>query len=444
MCLFRQQTYVADLKALVIRDSPHLQNTKIPDSIGKLKQLRYFELTFTFALQHISFNVMTEWQELRYIGLHALLAVNSYIPSQFWKLPHLNTVIIEYCNLNETIFNVNEFAGCSKSISRVALNGNNLICDGTVSINGAEYDGFGYLSQFYNSLDGTEFNTATMNNDNDVDENLIALVEFIETYDPCFAPCSGSVEAVYWSCSTANWMDGRCTDGCDIEECGFDGGDCNQLCNYDECSMELLWNDECNLECNNTECKFDFLNCVDTLETNENGTCYVGNASIDDYNSSSSSYNSTNYEFNSQVSKICYNEWTTDSWCDLNCNRDECNNDGDYCSANSCEQDDSNCHVAYQYISPIASISLPYELILMDDICDNWIVIGSIIDTTSFANCTQFFQTYDINGNNYLGFHEAIRVTAAYLNIDSYIDWQTKLEQIDCSHCMQNASLWDW
>ena len=413
-------------------------NLAIPDSIGNLKQLRYFEVTFTYALQHIAFNVMTEWQELRYIALHVLPAVDSYIPSQFWKLPHLNTVIIEYCKLNQTIFNVEKFMGYSTSISRVSFDGNSLICNDTVSINGIEYHGFGYLTQFYNNPNRTGFTTSTMN-----DENLIQLIQFIETYDPCFTPCVGGEEPTYWSCSNENWMDGRCDDGCDTQECGFDGGDCNQLCNFDECSMDLLWNNQCDEKCNSTECEFDFLTCVDTLQADKNGTCYVGNIT-DNFNSSNYNYSDHDLQLNGHIEQICYNEWSIDSWCDSNCNRSECGNDDGYCLPSSCEHDDSTCHVAYQYISLLSAMSPPYELIIMDDICENWVTLGSVVDTTSFSNCTHFFQTYDINRNNYIGLHEAIRATAVYLNIDAYIDWQIKLEQIDCSHCMYNASLWDW
>ena len=431
------------MKVFSLRD-PRVVNTEIPDSISKLKKLRYFEIAFSQDIQHIAFNAMTKWQELRYIALHIVPQVDSYIPPQFWKLPYLNTVIMEYCDLNETIFNPNNFVGYSNSISRVALDGNSLICDGTIWIDNVEYFGFEYLAQFYNNEYGRGFNTSTMNDTDGLNENLIKLVQFIATYDPCFAPCSAGESASYWGCLGHEWRDGRCNGGCDIAECNFDGGDCNQFCDFGECSMNMLLNDTCDLQCNNTQCGFDFLACVGTLQ-DVNGTCYVGNISNYSYNSYSR-YNSSNYSELEEMEEfeICYNEWSVDTWCDSNCNRTECNNDNDYCSPNSC-QSDENCHVAYQtIIQTVASQREPDELIMMDDVCGFWVLLGSIIDTSSYSNCTHFFQTYDINKNGFLGFHEAIRATAIYFNLDTSVDWHVKLEQIDCSHCMQNSSLWDW
>ena len=47
---------------------------------------------------------------------------------------------------------------------------------------------------------------------------------------------------------------GVCDDPCNIDECGWDGFDCIQLC---KCNTTLLGNGICNPECNNAECDYD-------------------------------------------------------------------------------------------------------------------------------------------------------------------------------------------
>ena len=61
------------------------------------------------------------------------------------------------------------------------------------------------------------------------------------------------------------------------------------------------------------------------------------------------------------------------------------------------------------------------------------------------GNCTELFQLFDKNGNGFLGWWEIIQNAAiAVLGITSTDHWQQKIEQIDCSVCLQNASYYYW
>lgn len=138
---------------------------------------------------------------------------------------------------------------------------------------------------------------------------------------------------------------------------------------------------------------------------------------------------------------VCFTEWTNDNWCDGNCNRAECNFDGNACGCDTQRE----CAHAYGYIMiGLSGASDPFELIVLDDICTYWDTIKGISGFESFTNCTAAFALGDINNNGYLGFREAIIIAASAWGFDDSIRSQIKLHQIDCSTCMENSSLWDW
>ena len=91
----------------------------------------------------------------------------------------------------------------------------------------------------------------------------------------------------------ALYDNGVCNPNCNNQECGFDGGDCNQRC-QGECDYTLWFNDECDNECNNAVCAYDFYSCRNyTIGAND--TCYE----------------------NAVLDQKCYTKWTTDDdWCD--------------------------------------------------------------------------------------------------------------------------------
>ena len=80
---------------------------------------------------------------------------------------------------------------------------------------------------------------------------------------------------------------------------GYDGGDCNQLCDLNECNVNLWGNDICDNACNNTQCEFD------------NGDCgIVTNKYALNYNQTYCNYQT----MDSWVWDGCKPEWVNDDW----------------------------------------------------------------------------------------------------------------------------------
>ena len=204
--------------------------------------------------------------------------------------------------------------------------------------------------------------------------------------------------------------------------------DCIQTC---DCNLTLLNNGICDESCNNTQCQYDLFDCIIGNET-----CFY-NYSIGNYN-----YN----ESNVAIDTTCYESWTlrSDQWCDMNCNRLECNHDLQQC--NYCSGYCGEAH--YILILLIAGISEPAELISKDDLCHRWTDVVTWTDfAQNYTNCSQMFRDWDINQNSFVGLHEAISTLIVKHNIFFFqdnIDWKLKLNQIDCSMCLNNRSLYYW
>ena len=420
---FDSISQISHLKALQLKFMPQMSNDEIPESICHLKMIRYLELTFSDALKKIPWHcIASNWNNLAYIDATALLFVN-YIDPNFWLLPSLSSALLDYANLNQSTFNFDTFGGYSSEISVVSLYGNNHICgtsnDSNIIINGTRYNGFGYLN--YGSKTSINNDSGTYDNIYDVYDydDMYPLLSFIQKFDPCYSVCSSGSSDL--TCISSEWKDGVCDDLCNNEKCGWDGGDCIQSC---ECNNTLLFNDECNQNCNTVECNFDLATCSQTV----NDTCVGGTA---DYNNS---------DTDDIYSMICYKTWTTDLWCDGNCNVTECGYDNYQCNGCSHDHEDSECSRAYFIlIENGAGSDEPYELLTLDDVCGYWeffIDFGYVPEGVN--NCTYWFYTSDTNGNGYVGFYEAIVATAAAWGIDDDV----KLAQIDCSLCMMNQSLY--
>ena len=199
------------MKAISILNSPYIANTEIPDDICNLKEMRYFSMGFAPYVESIPCDCIAEnWKQLRFLQFETWPQI-TYIPPDIWKLPNLQTVVLPDNGFTQ------------------------------------EYRGFGYLS-----------------NDGNISGIDNSLVEFIEKFDPCAFTCSTSMVG----CTAPVWQNGVCSHGCNREECNYDGGDCNQLC---DCDYDLWCNDKCDLECNTTECNWDFYQCVEIDGVNE--TC---------------------------------------------------------------------------------------------------------------------------------------------------------------------------
>ena len=60
----------------------------------------------------------------------------------------------------------------------------------------------------------------------------------------------------------------------------------------------------------------------------------------------------------------------------------------------------------------------------------------------NFTNCTNLFDAVDTNGNGLVGFHEIIAIIAQenFYDFQDSVDWELKLQQIDCKACLKNIS----
>ena len=274
-----------------IRLADFMDGIDIPNCIGKnSKELRYFELTVSNDN-----------------------ALNSgFITPDIYSLPHIRTIIIVFWPLNTTSF-VDFESFNTNTIDNVWFS-ESTICDNYPGDDNMTYLDF-------------------------MAQNNSGLGDFIKQFDPCFKPCSNG----YFSCTGIDFQNGRCDDHCFDAACGYDNGDCNQLC---ECGDTLFdGHDICNETCNTENCDWDLFRCV-----NHSEPCY---------------YNESN------PNETCYIGWILDddSWCDDNCRyRESCLYD-----ARQCRGCLGNCQIIYSMaIEIIASIRDPVTLITMDELCDQW------------------------------------------------------------------------
>ena len=248
---------------------------------------------------------------------------------------------------------------------------------------------------------------------------------------------------VFWqqSCLRSAWKNGICDYDCNNEACDYDGGDCSQTCS---CDIDLWFNGVCDESCNNTICAHDFYSCDHSTQSNRNTTCASYYIDIDYTASNYSSLTSDIINNTNDDSNIidCYEEWTTDLWCDSACSQSEnCNYDSGYCV-----ECDGTCATAYGYaIDLLGGLYEPYELVTISEICEHFDVLDSLLtNVDENSNCTQVFDMADTNGNGFIGFYEAIVFTAESWGLETSVHYNDKIKQIDCSICMQNASLYYW
>ena len=141
-------------------------------------------------------------------------------------------------------------------------------------------------------------------------------------------------------------------------------------------------------------------------------------------------------------SGLCYTSWINDRWCDISCNVQSCDFD-----SYKCDQCGGSCATAFYYlILHFANTEYPVELITVDEGCQYWnILLGLNLELEDLGgNCSTVFDMLDLNGNGFIGMHEAIAATAETWGLTSDDHWQMKLQQTDCSRCLENASLYYW
>ena len=406
---FKSFSKLEKLKAMVLTDCYHVLNQEIPDDMCNLKEIKYLEIEYLRFVEYIPYDcIATNWKELRYLVVAGILQT-TYMPPQIWNLPNLETVLIagNAFSIAEKSFDFDTFDGFSESLRSVWLpNGVEICTNGTIVIDNVEYKGFNYLGYGRNS---------TLISDDDNTE----LLKFIAKFDPCRSPCA----IVSFDCYAIEWQNGVCLDECNIEECNYDGGDCNQLC---DCEYDLWFNNQCDDECNTTQCNWDFYQCVESVDANE--TCNVTGGDM------------VNYTI------PCYVSWTDDTWCDTVCNVESCDYDGGMCDR--CDEG-TTCntilHVLQQASSGDDDYKYGYDVLIPEVVCPFKNMLVSIMDEFDTSdNCSVVFDFIDLNHNGFIGWHELVQTFAYRLKTTTPTHWNEKVEQIDCSACVNNVSYYYW
>ena len=182
---FESISKLTKLKAVVLNSISRMTNPTVPDSICDLKYIKHLALSFTEHLEYFPFDCIVEsWTELTFFQFEALPAIQQF-SNQLWNLPNLKRVILDFCNFDSSYFEFDTFNGFSSSLEVVSLNGNDDICDGNITVDNITYYGFGYLWSKQEPMG--IFSAKDVLND---ESNLL---EFIQTFDPCYPPCNDGI-----------------------------------------------------------------------------------------------------------------------------------------------------------------------------------------------------------------------------------------------------------
>ena len=459
---FKSIGTLSNLKVLNIHQVPSANNTYIDSSICNLKQLVYFNLDFMQHLSQIPFSCISQFDDLFYFSMTHMFLIE-YIDPIFWNIDSIESIFLDFSlSLKQSNFDFDTFNGFSSKLEKVSIQSSSDVCQSytndyqNIIIDGKEYSGFGYLYDNLTQINNNniqlvpyisnnsdintytfDFNSTWYNFSFVSESDSSGLLRFIQAFNPCLAPCSSSI-AVY-ECPTRGHGDGSCNEKCNNADCGFDGGDCNQLCNLynytaisaqnTTCTLDTWQMDGiCNIACNNSLCNYDFQDCVYTPTTND--TC-----------------NNLSYDIENITNITCYSDWTDDLWCDSHCEQLLCESSSSGCGSSDTPcGGDTSCNTAHSAImNLLASLYEPYELITPNEVCENFDLLALVTETNiDNLNCSQAFDIADLNSNGYIGFWEAIVYTAEFLGLYGTVHWQEKIEQIDCSSCLDNTSLYWW
>ena len=246
-----------------------------------------------------------------------------------------------------------------------------------------------------------------------------SLVDFLNQTDACQSSCSQQL--LVSVCSPFDWQDGVCDELCNIEECSYDGGDCNQLCSSNhECDIfSMLNNGQCDVACNNSECSWDSPDCHDSeylIFSDLNGT-YCNQLQQSEFESD-----------NLNKSQLCDISWVNDGWCDTNCRFSEtCLNDG-----NDCQCENVNpCWFLYKVMDNVVDDG---DVLGFDEFCEDWQSLTlnqeNLLNIEN-SSCSYVFEYFDKNGDDGVDVNEIIYAMRSFPEINAT---EIKARQIDCSY----------
>ena len=303
---------------------------------------------------------------------------------------------------------------------------------------------------FVDSLFCTEIMTLydTLNTRYDDYINIEILKKFINQTNTCAYHCN-KWSFDKWICSPFDWQNGVCNQECNVAECYYDGGDCNQLCFYGggECSsVNFFDNGLCDIGCNTSACDYDKYECLSS-EASTN-ISFSSNMTYCNKNVS----NITNLNSSSYNRSLCDVAWVSDTWCDNNCQSSEnCFYDGDDCICDESNDPNNNCQQLLTLFAIIGDTTGDNDnacLLSVNSVCTLWdyLTLYDSSDTSGltsleaallmsveeyyelYPNCTVAFERLDINGDKYFDPHEFVVVFAEAFNFTN-----TKAIQVNCT-----------
>ena len=362
---------LSNLKLFDVSDAISL--VTIADDICNWKSLRYLSFDTT-NIPYIP-TCISNLKKLRRIDVSGIASLTT-LPKEMFQLPQIIDVIGVYTSVQNITFTTGD--SWSSELKRVFLQ-----------------QSYGTTNPLCDNLD-----SGTLSNET---------IKFINAFAACDRPCDG------YGCTTYTWGDGVCDSPCFSESCGFDNGDCNQLC---ECDYDKWGDGTCDKDCNNYNCDYDFGDCLN-LNSSGDDYCYGTNASLTEYG--------------------CPINWESDTWCDSYCKTDgyhngQCIGESDDCR--ECNSDTGGgCYNAWYLTYSVGASDTSLNYFDLEIVCEKWDYLSKFF--TNFNNCTQFFTDADLNQDGRVSFHESLIETRQFFEL-SYV----KAYQINCSLCLPDPSLY--
>ena len=251
-------------------------------------------------------------------------------------------------------------------------------------------------------------------------EYISILREFLNDTNACYEVCDDNTVNRF-ECAPFEWQNGVCNEECNVEDCNFDGGDCNQLCETESqgnCySFGLFANGICDNECNISSCDYDKYECIPYTSNiiNASEIVFDINMTYCDIN-----INNTTTTTNNNNTNQCPIFWVNDGWCDEYCYQsDSCYNDGQDCScSNSASSSDLNsCEQMLELMNIFGIIGDDYEIE-----CSNMKTLWEYLDEFGHLDEDTLFSEAETQQNAYVALWNLYQQGLNYTDACEYID----------------------
>ena len=269
---------------------------------------------------------------------------------------------------------------------------------------------------------------------NSTEDSYKYLFQFLNSTDACEQFCN--VGEFHLICHPHKWQDGYCDSACNKAVCNYDGGDCNQLCDFDECDYTMWTNNECDEECFNYDCGFDFCSCsisignvtspdplAESLITNDEYSLYQDECVL----------NVTKCMIETDFK--CKENWLGDGYCDDWCDNEYCRYDMDDCDSECI--DVLQCYSLWYAFDLLANYITTDYFLDTEEACALWPLLTAsvILPENADWNCTTLIldPKNDLNGDSVLNPFEAMSLL---------MNHSIQSTQVNCSWCFPSVDIY--